>query len=230
MFTRLFILSFLISTLASAEDLPWIGVSLGSAKAVDWSASDLPEGSGLKVSQIIEKGPYALAGGKVNDLWWKLDGQMLVHKAQILVLLRSKSVGDSVTIDYYRDGNLASVAFALGAGPRGQLTEISTGRSGGDDARVTLKREQIARLTLGDDDLTLKREREAWRFEVMRGPVTVLSALVEAKDLSQEVPAKWHDSFLMLRLTLDQQSSRPQKGKAHRIRYVPRSKASEESN
>ena len=223
------LLSFCLTfVLASAGELPWIGVSLESPKNEDRKAVDLAEGVSLKVNRVISGSPLAKAGGQAGDLWWKFDGQILVNKRQMLVLLRTKSPGDSVEIDYFRNKKQKNLSLVLVSKEAPSVYQIGTRSPKPDASRILAKREEIARVTTGGQDLSLKREGEVWRFEVLEEGTSVLSCLVSESDLSEKVPPKWLGAFLVLKLTLEQQVSQPNQTTKQRVRYVPRKESSEE--
>ena len=228
MILRCMIFFFIATAFVAADELPWIGVSFERPQHEEREAVKLAEGVALKVAKVIPASPLAKAGGEVGDLWWKFDDQILVNKRQMLVLLRAKSPGDSVKVDFYRGAELKSFSFKLAAKQTAPVYSVGT-RDGGERAkRVLSKREQIARVTVNEEELTLQREGEGWRFEIMNGETSLLSALVNEENLNEIVPAKWHGAFIILRLTLEQQGTDSSASEQARIRYVPREKSSKE--
>ena len=185
---------------------------------------------GLKVDKVVLESPLAKAGGVAGDLWWKFDSQILVNKRQMLVLLKAKSPGDVVKITFYRGAELKILSLKLAEKEVSEFYPV--GARGGKDGspRVMSKREQVARVTVDERDLTLEREGEGWRFKINEGRTSVLSALVNESDLNEKVPAKWHGAFIILRLTLEQQENTSTGSDQPRIRYVPREKSPEDDS
>jgi hypothetical protein len=211
--------------------LPWIGVSL------DWRGfpvtgdSPLPEGVGLEVSEVVDGGPLDQAGGKPGDVWWKLDDQILISKRQMLVLLRSRQPGDKAKVTYYRDGALADLTLTLGVRDESKTDHVFVRPDHHKKARVLAKREKVARVVVNDHKLSLRAEGDRWRFEIEEDETVVLSALVSERDLAEKVPSKWHQSFLVLRLTLGETGCRsPGKKDEKKTRYLPRAPTPVESN
>ena len=106
-----FIFSLIFVGVSTAGELPWIGVSLDQASSEFRKETGLIHGVGFEISKVITGGPLASAGGKEGDLWWKFDGQILVNKSQMVVLLRTKSPGDEVEVEFYRGGLLDKLRF-----------------------------------------------------------------------------------------------------------------------
>jgi hypothetical protein len=222
------ILTLCLAACASAGELPWIGVSLNPSKPEQRKEVQLPEGVGFEVSRVIKGSPLATAGGLVGDLWWKFDDQILVNKGQMVVLLRTKSPGDVVRVEFYRTGELKAFNLNLGTRMRQEVYSVSMKPKDSAASRILTKRDRVARVSENDHDLSLKREGEGWRFEIKHKGVSVLSSLVSESDLNEKIPSKWHGSFLILKLTLQQQESRATELPRPRVRYVPRAKSSEE--
>lgn len=223
------ILTLFLAACAGAGELPWIGVSLNPSKQEQRKEVELPQGMGFEVSRVIKDSPLATAGGLVGDLWWKFDGQMLVNKGQMVVLLRSKSPGEVVKVAFYRAGKLKEINLTLGTRQRQEVYPVSIKSKVSDASRILTKREQIARVSENEHDLSLKREGEGWRFEIKYKGTSVISSLVSESDLTEKVPSKWHESFLILKLTLQlQQPQQTVDSPIPRVRYVPRKKTSEE--
>ena len=217
------ILIFLLSGLALSSELPWIGVSLNPAKEEERKAVDLDNEIGFSVSRVISGGPLDRVGGQVGDLWWKFDGQFLINKRQIVILLRAKSPGDVVKVAFFRNGSLKTLDLTLGEPQRKKTYLVSSqAHSSPDCSRVLTKREQVARLSIRGHDLSLRREGVGWRFEVLKDGTSVLSSLVTGSDIGEKIPSKWQDSYNILQLTLGNPPEERPASAGQRIRYVPR--------
>lgn len=215
-----FLILFLIPGIRG-EELPWMGVSLGPASREQRQKLGLAEGIGFRVSQLVSGGPLAQAKGKKEDVWWKFDGQILINKEQMLVLLRSKAAGDTIPIDFFRDGKSQTLKLVLGTRPRPRYTPIRLGVTDAQpkESRVLAKRERVARVILGQRELSLRSEGDLWRFQAKRGETLMLSALVSATDFRETLPAKWHEPFMILSQTLQRKKSGDETQK--RVRFIP---------
>ena len=75
----------------------------------------LPEG--LFVQAVTPGGPAAAAGLRTGDVITKIDGEPATSNIQLQELTLTKKPGDTVPIDYTRDGQSATVTVTLAAQP-----------------------------------------------------------------------------------------------------------------
>jgi putative serine protease PepD len=75
----------------------------------------LPEG--LYVQAVTSGGPAATAGLRVGDVITKINGEPATSNIQLQELTLTKKPGDTVPIEYARDGKSASTTVTLGAQP-----------------------------------------------------------------------------------------------------------------
>ena len=75
----------------------------------------LPEG--LFVQAVTPGGPAAMAGLRAEDVITKIDGEQATSNVQLQELTLTKKPGDTVSIDYSRDGQSATATVTLAAQP-----------------------------------------------------------------------------------------------------------------
>ena len=75
----------------------------------------LPEG--LFVQAVATGGPAATAGLQAGDVVTKINGEAATRNIQLQELTLTKKPGDTVPIDYTRDGKSATTTVTLGAQP-----------------------------------------------------------------------------------------------------------------
>jgi len=75
----------------------------------------LPEG--LYVQAVTAGGPAAAAGLRAGDVITKIDGKPATSNIQLQELTLTKKPGDTVSIDYSRDGHSATATVTLAAQP-----------------------------------------------------------------------------------------------------------------
>lgn len=75
----------------------------------------LPEG--LYVQAVTPGGPAAMAGLRINDVITKINGEEATSNIQLQELTLTKKPGDTVSIDYTRDGHSATTTVTLAAQP-----------------------------------------------------------------------------------------------------------------
>jgi putative serine protease PepD len=78
-------------------------------------AAGLPEG--LFVQAVTPGGPAAAAGLRPEDVITKIDGQPATSNIQLEELTLTKKPGDTVSIEYTRDGRPATTTVTLAAQP-----------------------------------------------------------------------------------------------------------------
>ena len=78
------------------------------------------DGDGALISKtdkaILPGGPAAKAGLKAGDIITKFDGRTIATAEELIVAIRSKSVGDKVELSYTRNGVSATATVVLNAG------------------------------------------------------------------------------------------------------------------
>ncbi|CAB4322798.1 unannotated protein [freshwater metagenome] len=73
--------------------------------------------SGTILSEISADGPADVAGLEVGDVVVSIDDSPISSATSLVVALRSREVGDSVTISYIRDGAQRVTTTILGNRP-----------------------------------------------------------------------------------------------------------------
>lgn len=222
------ILIIFLNSFLSAGELPWIGVSLNPPTVEERAKTPLNQGVGFLVGEVVAGGPLAKAGGKERDLWWKFDGQILVNKSQMVVLLQDKAPGEVVEIDFYRDGELLQIKLTLEARQRPNVIPVGMVPERASTSRVLAKREQVARVTVEGKELSLETEGDHWRFRIKEEGTTVLSALTGDLDFGEKIPSRWHGAYLILRQTLESSAAPSGPTPSRRVRYIRPSKSSME--
>ena len=72
---------------------------------------------GLFVAGVVAGGPAAKAGLQQGDVITKINGQVATSNVQLQELTLTKSAGDTVTLDYLRNGASHSATVTLGTQP-----------------------------------------------------------------------------------------------------------------
>ena len=75
----------------------------------------LPEG--LYVQGVTPGGPAAMAGLRADDVITKIDGEPATSNVQLQELTLTKKPGDTVSVEYSRDGQSATATVTLAAQP-----------------------------------------------------------------------------------------------------------------
>jgi len=70
-------------------------------------------GPGALVQDVTAQGPADSAGLRTGDLITQVDGTVLSDATQLIVTIRSKAPGDTVTLTVERDGQTADLDLRL---------------------------------------------------------------------------------------------------------------------
>jgi membrane-associated protease RseP (regulator of RpoE activity) len=179
------------------KDQGWLGVGIEEASEALASQLGLAPGVGLLITYVAADSPAAKAGLKKNDVLVELDGQSLVHPAQLRKLVQVRKEGDSVDLVFYRTGKKQTVSAKLGQAPAG-LGMLDDERSlSGDLGALS---QQLHDLPIGDaihkqirvyrDSLDgLKLDQKKIQVEVQRSLEQARKAYDEAVRYSTNIAA-----------------------------------------
>ena len=95
----------------------------------------LEPGSGLVVTYVTADSPAAKAGLQKNDVLVELEGQLLVHPAQLRKLVQSRKEGATIGLVFYRAGKKETASATLAKAPAG-FGLLDDGRAWGSDLRL----------------------------------------------------------------------------------------------
>lgn len=117
---RTFLLPLLaLSSLAHADD---VNEPL-RRKSVFGAQFAVAEGKGIEIKGVLPKLTAEAAGFKAGDILVSVDGTALAAPANLTLALRTKYAGDSVTIEYLREGKKESKKVKLAPRPMQQSTD-----------------------------------------------------------------------------------------------------------
>src|SRR3989442_2716082 len=100
-----------------AKDRIWLGVGVDEASEALADQLGLDPGVGLVVTHVSADSPAAKAGLKKNDVLIDLEGQSLVHPAQLRKLVQARKPGDKVKLVFYRGGKKQTESATLEKAP-----------------------------------------------------------------------------------------------------------------
>jgi S1-C subfamily serine protease len=111
----------------------YLGVSTAQLSPQDARDLNLPSDKGALVQQVTPRGPAAKAGLRAGntqtnsglviggDLIVKVDGRQITKPDDLVAAVSAHRPGDSVQLQYYRDGKLKTVTVKLGNRPAAAL-------------------------------------------------------------------------------------------------------------
>ena len=100
-----------------AKDRTWLGVGVEEASEALADQLGLDPGVGLVVTHVSADSPAAKAGLKRNDVLIELEGQSLVHPAQLRKLVQARKPGEKVKLVFYRGGKKHTESASLEQAP-----------------------------------------------------------------------------------------------------------------
>lgn len=135
----------------------------------------IPRGMGVTVVNVLPGSPAAQAGIKNGDVLVKLDDQLLVNPAQMVVLVRNKAPGNQIQIAGFHEGKSTTFEVTLGAAMMPSIEEEAAMAShvggrpgvimGGQqyDSNVTGEMANASEVTFKDElyDITVKIDASA---------------------------------------------------------------------
>ena len=68
----------------------------------------------MVVASVSKGGPAEKAGLEVGDIITKLDGQAIGSMDEMIQLMESKNIGDSITLTYVRNGQENTATVTIG--------------------------------------------------------------------------------------------------------------------
>jgi serine protease Do len=92
---------------------PWLGISGSTLSPETAERYDLPVDRGAIVNQVLSGTPADEAGLEVGDIIVAMNGEVVDSMDRLILEIRKQSVGDTVTIDYYRDGERKQATAVL---------------------------------------------------------------------------------------------------------------------
>lgn len=93
---------------------PMIGVRGFEISGVVSRYYNIPQG--FMVKEVVEGGPAEAAGIRVNDIIIRMDGQQTITMDEMSSVIYAHSVGDTVTVTVWREGNEMDLPVTLGEG------------------------------------------------------------------------------------------------------------------
>ncbi len=96
---------------------PWLGVSLYTVDRSAVQALRLGVNSGVLIRQVVAGSPADKAGIKRYDVVTEFNGQTVETKEDLVKLLRSQRVGQTVEVVYWRGSDKATTSITLEQSP-----------------------------------------------------------------------------------------------------------------
>lgn len=99
-------------------DRPFLGIYIAGLVSAEQAARlDLPVAGGIRLNGAVPETGAAALGLQDQDLLVGLDGSPVTDFASLSAVVNAHKAGDSVSVDYYRDGTLHSGTMTFSARP-----------------------------------------------------------------------------------------------------------------
>jgi hypothetical protein len=164
----------------------YLGVGVESPGAALRSQLKLPDGVGLVVNYVDEKGP-SQGLIRTHDVLEKLDDQLMVNAEQLVTLVRLRKPGAAARVTLIREAQPTVVEVKLGENDVPPLGWLSTAGQPGSEA-----------LAIHDGNLIVQRPLGNWLLQ-SAGPATAATTQ----------PAAVDRATLIRRLSLDLRGTLP---------------------
>jgi S1-C subfamily serine protease len=94
----------------------WLGVE-GVTNSTESALDDAPVPSGALVNRVVDASPAAAAGLAPDDVVIAVDGEAVTTMSSLVVAVRERPPGTTVTVSVVRDGAVQDLPVALAAAP-----------------------------------------------------------------------------------------------------------------
>lgn len=102
---------------------PFLGVATQTINSQVASMFSLDVDSGAYVVNVVQGSPAAAAGIKQDDIIFEISGMKIENTEDVFSAVRSHSVGDEITIRYYRQGEEHETKATLGVDQKAPETQ-----------------------------------------------------------------------------------------------------------
>ncbi|MBP1707400.1 MAG: serine protease, DegP-HtrA family, partial [Chloroflexi bacterium] len=96
---------------------PWLGVGLYTVDRTVILRYKLAVDKGVLVTEIVSGAPADVAGIKAGDVITSIDGKDVASQDDLVQIIRSHKVGDSVSVVYWRGNSQNSTSVSLAQAP-----------------------------------------------------------------------------------------------------------------
>jgi serine protease Do len=96
---------------------PYMGVSLVTVTSAIANYYGLGTDTGAFISKITQNGPAAKAGLKAGDVITAIDGKAISTSDDAIKAIRSRSIGNTIEVEFYRGNDLQSASVTLSENP-----------------------------------------------------------------------------------------------------------------
>ena len=103
-----------LEQLAQGQQVPRSGIGIMGSSLTEQGKQAYNVENGIYVASVSKGGPAEKAGLEVGDIITKLDGQAIGSMDEMIQLMESKNIGDSITLTYVRNGQENTAIVTIG--------------------------------------------------------------------------------------------------------------------
>lgn len=103
-----------LEQLAQGQQVPRSGIGIMGSSLTEQGKQAYNVENGIYVASVSKGGPAEKAGLEVGDIITKLDGQAIGSMDEMIQLMESKNIGDTITLSYVRDGQENTATVTIG--------------------------------------------------------------------------------------------------------------------
>ncbi len=103
-----------LEQLAQGQQVPRSGIGIMGSSLTEQGKQAYNVENGIYVASVSKGGPAEKAGLEVGDIITKLDGQAIGSMDEMIQLMESKNIGDTITLTYVRDGQENTATVTIG--------------------------------------------------------------------------------------------------------------------
>jgi putative serine protease PepD len=117
----------------------YLGVNLSTVTSENAQRYGLKTTSGAYVTNVVDGSPAASAGLQVGDIVTSFGGKSVTSASDLMLDVRTKNVGDKVSLTYNRDGQEKTVEVTLGSTDDVSTESSSSSNNSGDSGYNSTK-------------------------------------------------------------------------------------------
>ena len=103
-----------LQKLANGEQVPRSGIGIMGASLTSQGQQAYNVSDGIYVAGVSQGSPAEKAGLKVGDIITAIDGTKISSMDEMIQLMETKNIGDSIKITYVREGNESTASVTIG--------------------------------------------------------------------------------------------------------------------
>jgi len=96
---------------------PWIGIGVYTVDSSVASMYNLPVDKGVLITEVASGSPAAKAGLKAGDIITKVEEKEIISVDELLTLVNTYKVGQTVEITFWRDSDQKTSSVTLAESP-----------------------------------------------------------------------------------------------------------------